>query len=112
MEQMMMEPMPLACLLPGPELAARREQVIQVLFGTVREARELPDGYALAFPGEAEWLTKLAEFIAFERACCPFFTFELKCEPQYGPLWLTVRGPEGTKEMFRAELPALLPDSR
>jgi hypothetical protein len=104
MEQMT-EPIPLVCALTGPELAARREQVVRVLFSAVSEVRELPDGYALAFPGGAEWLTQLAEFIAFERACCPFFTFELRCEPQRGPIWLTVHGPEGTKEMFQAELP-------
>ena len=100
---------PLVCLLPEPELVARREQVVRALFSAVSEVREMPDGYALAFPGGAVWLTQLAEFIAFERRCCPFFTFELRCEPQQGPLWLTVRGPEGTKEMFQAELPLVLP---
>jgi hypothetical protein len=94
---------PITCLLPEAELAARREQVMRALFAAVRQVRELPDGYALEFPGGAEWLLRLAEFVAFERACCPFFTFELLCEPEQGPVWLHLRGPEGVKEMVRAE---------
>lgn len=95
----------LACVLTEAEYGARREQVLRVLFSAIREARELPDGYRLAFPGEGEWMTRLAEFIAFERGCCPFFTFELLCEPKAGPIWLTLRGPEGVKDLIRAEWP-------
>lgn len=101
--------LPIACLLPGPEQAARREQVVKALFAAVRQVRELPDGYGLEFPGEAEWMLRLAEFVAFERACCPFFTFELMCEPEQGPIWLNWRGPEGAKEMLRTELEESFP---
>jgi hypothetical protein len=70
----------------------------------------LPDGYAFRFPAEAAWLTHLAVFIAEERHCCPFFTFELVCEPAEGPIWLRLRGREGVKafiaEQFLAGLPA------
>lgn len=106
----MTDPVPLVCLLPEAELATRREQVVSALYRSAREVRELPDGYGLAFPGEAEWLARLAEFVAFERGCCPFFTFELICEPQRGPLWLNWRGPEGVKEMLRANLKTYAPE--
>jgi hypothetical protein len=107
----MMEPMALVCSLPAPEEAAWRAQIQETLFSAVREVRELPDGYALAFPGEAAWVMRLADFIAVERACCPFFAFELRCEPQQGPIWLSVRGPEGVKEMLRAEFPVPMAES-
>ncbi len=67
--------------------------------------RRAADGYALRFPGEARWLATLAEFIRFERACCPFLRFELHAEQQDGPLWLRLRGPVGVKEFLAALLP-------
>lgn len=95
-----------ACLLPEPEQAERRQQVIRTLVQAVRQTRELPDGYGLAFPGEADWLARLAEFVAFERNCCPAFRFEIICEPGHGPLWLHIRGEGGVKDMILAELEA------
>ncbi len=66
--------------------------------GAAEEVRELPDGYALRFPGEGGWLATLAELIRCERECCPFLRLELHAEQQDGPLWLRLRGPAGTKE--------------
>jgi hypothetical protein len=88
---------PVACRLTDAEQRARQQVLQREVFGGVEERRELADGYALRFPGDAAWLETLAAFIRFERDCCPFFTFELRCEPQSGPLWLHLRGPEGTK---------------
>jgi hypothetical protein len=62
-----------------------------------QETRELPDGYAVRFPGDDAWAARLLAFITAERACCRFFTFELSFEPGPGPLWLRLRGPEGAK---------------
>lgn len=97
---------PIACSLTEPERRARERVLQREVFGGVREVRELPDGYALRFPGEAAWLGTLAEFIGFERDCCPFFAFELHCEPRQGPIWLHLRGPEGTKGFVAGMLPA------
>jgi len=69
----------------------------------LEEVRELPDGYALRFPGTDEWLRRLAEFVAAERRCCPFFAFTLQFEPDHGPIWLSLRGPEGVKEIVASE---------
>jgi hypothetical protein len=65
---------------------------------------ELPDGYGMRFPDAEAMTARLVEFISFERRCCPFFTFELVFEPQEGPLWLRLRGPEGVKAFIREEL--------
>ena len=97
--------LPIMCRLLAPELRAR-EQVVQEEIAAAAEAHELPEGYALRFPGEAGWLATLAEFIHFERACCPFLRFELHAEQQDGPRWLRLRGLPVTKA-FVAELLAL-----
>jgi hypothetical protein len=87
------------CTLSAQEQAARREEIAHTILAGRQEMVELPDGYALRFPGDAAWAEKLLAFIVGERECCAFFTFELIFAPQQGPLWLHLRGPEGTKEI-------------
>lgn len=99
--------LPVACNLPGPEGAERRQEVAEALSGGVLRVDELEDGYAFGFPGDAEWAERLVSFISFERVCCPFFAFELAFEPGGGPIVLRVRGPEGAKQFVEAELTAL-----
>jgi hypothetical protein len=77
------------------------------IIGAVQESRELPDGYALRFPGDETEAARLLAFIAEERACCPFFTVALVFEPQQDPLWLHLRGPAGTKEVVASMLTAV-----
>ena len=98
---------PIACTLSATD-QARRGDEIAPLFWELRETRELPDGYALRFPGDETWAARLLAFIAEERACCPFFTFALVFAPQQGPLWLHLRGPAGTKEFVVGMLTAMV----
>jgi hypothetical protein len=91
------EELAIACKLSEAEQAIREEELAKDIFSNCQEIAELPDGYAFRFPGDNDWATKLIEFIALERKCCPFFTFELAFEPQEGPVWLRLKGPEGVK---------------
>jgi hypothetical protein len=97
--------LPVACTLSGPELGVRREELGEILAGRLK-AEELEDGYEFLFPGDGGWAARLAEFVLFERACCPFFAFELGFEPGGGPIRLRVRGPEGAKSIV-AEMVAI-----
>lgn len=90
------EDIPLACTLTDSEQKKRNTE-LQELFKHVQQTNELEDGYALRFPGDNTWANTLVQFITYERACCPFFTFALIFEPQQGSIWLHLRGPEGTK---------------
>jgi hypothetical protein len=94
----------IACALTTSELRAREQQLQREVFGGLRAIGELADGYVLDFPGDGAWLATLAEFIRFERECCPFFTFALHCAPEHGPLRLTISGPDGAKEVVAALL--------
>jgi hypothetical protein len=67
------------------------------------ERRELDDGWALRLPGADDDLMACTHWIVGERRCCPFLTFAMECRPE-GELWLRITGPDGTKEMLRAEL--------
>jgi len=92
--------LPIACSLSQHELVERGGEVGN-LFQGVQQVRELADGYAYRFSGTDEWANKILKFIAGERSCCPFFTFELGFEPNQGPIWLHIRGPEGVKEFMK-----------
>jgi hypothetical protein len=96
--------LPIACNLPEPDFAKRRRELAENIFGGALRVDELEDGYEFAFPGNAEWVGKLVDFVSSERACCPFFAFELVFEPDLGPIWLRVRGAEGVKEFIEREL--------
>ncbi len=90
---------PLACTLTAEEHEAQAVEIAD-LFKQVQQVNELTDGYALRFPGSGDWANTLLQFIAFERVCCPFFTFALLFEPQQGPIWLHLRGPAGVKAII------------
>jgi len=55
------------------------------------------------FKSESQLIQDIAEFIVYERLCCPFFDFELAVEQDSNRLWLRLRGQEGIKEFIRFE---------
>ena len=75
------------------------------LLSLATERRELRDGWALRLPGDDATVLASAHWVLGERRCCPFLTFSLECNPERD-LWIRVTGPEGTKEVLRAELGA------
>lgn len=83
---------PIACTLTAEEQAAWGDGMGRAIFRGYEELRELPDGYALRFPGDEQWAQTILEFIVHERACCPFFTFGLVFEPNHGVTWLHLSG--------------------
>ena len=64
----------------SPTERQAHQALIGRLFGSLLlETRELAAGYAYRFEGEQYQL--VAEFIAHERLCCPFLTFNLTVAP-------------------------------
>ena len=90
----------IACLLSERDYAIRGEELASGLFATVDEVVELPDGYAYRIAGADSPLESLLEFIAAERRCCPFLSFEIAFEPHGGPLWLRMRGSPRVKSFI------------
>jgi hypothetical protein len=82
----------IGCLLSERDYAIRSEELASGLFATIDEIVELPDGYAYRIAGGDSVRESLLEFIAAERRCCPFLSFEIAFEPHGGPLWLRMRG--------------------
>ena len=97
---------PFACNMTAFTPAERKEHIAAIgeVFGAVEEIQDRSDGYAFRLPSEASMLLKLADFIAKERLCCPFFGFSLDLEPEGGALWLSLTGREGVKPFIQAEI--------
>src|SRR4051812_18643715 len=91
--------LPIACDLMALEPAVRAthmEAATQLLCRAAAEVAELADGYAFRY--RADQYEQVAQFIANERRCCPFFTFVLEVTPAQGPLWLRITGNEAVKD--------------
>lgn len=95
---------PFACVMEAiePGERPRHAAAAKGLFGSVKEVRELPDGYAFRLPAGADSIMRAAEFISLESLCCPFFCFTLEVGPERGAVWLRLTGRGGVKEFIRA----------
>jgi hypothetical protein len=82
---------------------ARYSILTKQLISEKQEVRELSDGYAFRFAGSSEHIKDLAEFITYERLCCPFFDFDLTVERNEGSLSLKLRGREGVIDFIKSE---------
>jgi hypothetical protein len=80
---------------------ARYQELTKALMTATQEKRELPNGYGFRLSPSS--LMAAAEWISFERKCCPFFTFDLEQARDEGPVWLRITGSEGVKAFIRAE---------
>jgi hypothetical protein len=94
------EELPLACSLTEAELRVRGGENAS-LFARASGVEELADGYRFIFPASDEDAKDVLGFILAERACCPFFTFELAFASPHEAIQLTIRGSEGVKEIVR-----------
>lgn len=96
---------PIACVMAAldDEQRRRRAELEGHLSARIEEVREVADGYAVRLPADARTLVEVAEFVTYERLCCPFLDFEIQVEREGGPLWLRLTGREGVKEFVREE---------
>ncbi len=83
------------------EQRARYGVLIKQLTAAKQEVNELADGYALRYPANPQTIKDVAEFVAYERLCCPFLNFEMAVEGEN--LSLRLKGKEGVKEFIKAE---------
>ncbi len=105
-----MSSVPIACNLNAfsPKEREQYQTLRSELVAAIQETRELDSGYALKLLPEAQTIRMAAEFIAFERRCCPFLAFSLVVEGEANA-WLYFTGGEGVKAFLQAELGKLAP---
>ena len=93
----------LACTLTNIEMKERLK-IMEKFKNLIKEKRVIENGLLLQFEGSNKNLEEILNLIRLERKCCPFLTFELKVDKEANPIFLTITGPEGTKEFLIFEL--------
>ncbi|SRR5258708_39586877 len=73
------------------------------LMKNLQGIQENMNGYSLHFAKETRNIRQIAEFISFERLCCPFFDFmvQIRAEDEY--VEVQISGAEGIKDFIRSE---------
>jgi hypothetical protein len=99
---------PFACDVWALDPVARKrhfDELGPMLRGLKTAVRELPNGYEFQFPPDFKTFQLVAEWVAGERLCCPFFDIDMRAEREGGPLWLRLTGRDGTKQFIQADAP-------
>ncbi len=90
----------LACKLTDKDQIKRMNELHQTLFKKVTRAVEHTASYELVFEqSDQAIIGDLAEFIQFERLCCPWLVFQLTFQAEEGPITLEMGDSAETKEM-------------
>jgi hypothetical protein len=98
---------PFACSLEKTltkEQRAHKRQIMQKMEAARIDTREIADGYVFRFRLEGVSFTEIADWVATERICCPFFDLAIESERENGPLSLRITGRDGVKQFIRAGL--------
>ena len=85
------------------EQREHKKALTQKMEGARIETQELPDGFVFRFRPNGVTFAEVADWVATERACCPFFDLAIEAERENGPLSLRITGREGVKQFIRAE---------
>jgi hypothetical protein len=87
----------------NPTERAHHKQLTDKLIATRKQIVESEHGYAFQFAPSEVSLFELANWVAAESKCCPFFDFHIDFEREGSVLCLRLTGEEGIKAFIRAE---------
>ncbi len=87
----------------NPTERTRHKQLTDKLIATRKEIVEMEKGYKFQFSPSDVSARELADWVADESKCCPFFDFHIDLEREGSLLCLRLTGEEGIKAFIRAE---------
>jgi hypothetical protein len=87
----------------SPAERAHQKQLTGKLIAVRKEIVEAPKGYEFQFSPTDISLVELADWVAAEGKCCPFFDFHIDLEERGKLLCLRLTGEEGIKPFIRTE---------
>jgi hypothetical protein len=97
---------PFACDRAALNAAERKRHFDELgpqLRTLVKGVHELKDGYEFEYPADPATYMLVAEWVAGEHRCCPFFDIDLRWEREGGAFWLRLTGREGVKQFIQAD---------
>jgi hypothetical protein len=86
-----------------PAERAHHKQLTDKVMSARKEAIETEKGYEFQFSPSDVSLSELADWVAAEGKCCPFFDFHIDLEREGTLLCLRLTGAEGIKAFIRSE---------
>jgi hypothetical protein len=87
----------------NPVERARHKQLTDKLIAARKEIVETERGYEFQFSPATVSLADLADWVAAEGKCCPFFDFHIDLKREASLLCLRLTGDEGIKAFIRTE---------
>ena len=99
-----MQHLPIICTLSPATAATRKADLLTGLVRRATTREDVPDGMRFRF--SAEDLPAVMSTIEQERQCCRFLQFDVRIEPDGGPVWVSLSGPPGTREFLIALIDA------
>ena len=82
---------------------ARHKQLTEKLMASRTETVETAKGYEFQYSPAKVSVAEVAEWVAMESKCCPFFDFHIDLENEGRLVCLRLTGREGIKAFIRAE---------
>jgi hypothetical protein len=87
----------------NPAERVRHKQLTDKLIAARREIVETEKGYEFQYSPSNVSIGELADWVAAEGKCCPFFDFHIDLEREGSLLCLRLTGEEGIKPFIRSE---------
>jgi hypothetical protein len=87
----------------NPAERVRHKQLTDKLIAARREIVETEKGYEFQYSPSNVSIGELADWVAAEGKCCPFFDFHIDLEREGNLLCLRLTGEEGIKPFIRSE---------
>jgi hypothetical protein len=101
-----MAELPIVCTLTPEALRTRRAGLLMDLLRRAERRDDLSNGLRFEFAPSGETIALIARAVEAERHCCRFLRFGITVEPNGGPVFLELTGPEGTREFVSALIEA------
>ena len=97
---------PIACNLRALTVAERQQHAVasKRLLAALTSRHDVEGGYVFHLDKSRITLLQVAEWVAKEQRCCPFFDFKLELVRENGPLSLTLTGRSAVKQLIETEL--------
>ena len=90
-----------SCSLSSEELLERKAYLKKLIMSRVDRKEVQENSYVFYFKDDPKLLQNIMEFVQKEKACCPFFKFDLSILPFEKGLALQVSGSDEAFEMIR-----------
>jgi len=87
----------------NPSERAHHKQLTDKLVAERKKVVETEKGYEFQYSPSTVALAELADWVAAEGKCCPFFDFHIDLEREGSLLCLRLTGEEGIKPFIRSE---------